>query len=179
MYLKCLNECQKDREWFLHLFQIFNLSEKDKELLEIYLNFQREIVKYIRDKISSVLDDNLLAALYICYHSIHHSTGNINMEINDILMNLRPKSFFVDYSQFQDFLADFKLDHRILRSNLKEIYIAAHRNDKVALNFEFGGCSMLSTTTFTQKSSRVDFREIPIIKKKEFLSKPCKWWANP
>ena len=85
----------------------------------------------------------------------------VNKNINEILINSRPVSFFSEPFQFKESLANIRLNHRIIRSKIKVSIINGHRYESLGIIIKFGRFLIKLDMHITTNGSRIDMRDIP------------------
>jgi hypothetical protein len=105
-------------------------------------------------------EDLLFTKIYIDYLTLEH-----NKPINNVLMQLRPKKFFSEDTDTQppeEFFANFKLDHRIIRSKIKEIGIDNYRDAPISHNIFISDLTINADTEISKGGARTDYRKLPL-----------------
>lgn len=103
--------------------------------------------------------ENVLATkLYI-----DNINREVNGKINQVLLKELPQNYFLENNNTaEEFFANFKLTHRIIRSKTKEVGIENYRNTSIRHNIELSDFTINADIEISKKGTRTDYRKLPL-----------------
>lgn len=161
----------KNQNNFKEFLTFLDLDNYDKSLIDIYANHRRELFNLLTNKKAKTSEDSLsipdtvITELYISNINITSINAENNKKINNALLKLRPQKFFsedIDNQDAKDFFANFKLDHRIIRSKIKEVGIDDHRDASIGHNIFISDFTINTDTEISKGGARTDYRKLPL-----------------
>lgn len=86
-----------------------------------------------------------------------------NSKINHTLLKKLPLNYYLEENNTQEeFFANFKLAHRIIRSKIKEIGIENHRDASIRHNISVSDFTINADIEISKKGARTDLRQLPL-----------------
>ena len=131
-YRTKLNICQETKEWFVYFLLELDPSPTDHSYIELYIHFRTSIIQYLLESELSMISMNFITALYISQSSEHLRILNINAEVNNALISSRVISGSSNHLTLEEFFVNFKLNHKIWRSKIKEIKTNYSHNEALS-----------------------------------------------
>ena len=142
------------------------LNDIDQELLTSYQKNQVLILSFFTSKVikTKISPEQAIASkILLCYFSIEKSRKlTLNNKLIRNLLFQRPPSLMEqsENDEMHAYFANFRLDHRILRSKLKQTLINNNRPEMISFNIIVAKQQISTTTKFSLSGSRVDFVNI-------------------
>ena len=160
-YLQSLMFSARDRQdetdYFLNaLFEDTGLSPDD------FKGYIGDILASLSLKKLKVTSDDSNQALQILATKVYvDSLCSLNQELNKLFTEMKPPSLFSSKGCCE-FLAAMKLDHKVVRSYVKEIGIRASRTGNLAHKLKYPEASTIVHTTVSKNAARKDFRDLSL-----------------